>query len=109
MTFVTFIYRLGRKRSSRVYYGKYDGSISDDHEGLDLEMERHVKKGVNEYRKQNNLKPIKKIQVGILSLSVDHFVPAYSSDKEIKMFDFYEIEENYYYSKIYVNGKLINT
>jgi len=109
MTFVTFIYRLGRKRSSRVYYGKYDGSISDDHEGLDLEMERHVKKGVNEYRKQNNLKLIKKIQVGILSLSVDHFVPAYSSDKEIKMFDFYEIEENYYYSKIYVNGKLINT
>jgi hypothetical protein len=108
MTFVTFIYRLGKKRSSRVYYGKYDGYVSDDHEGLDLEMENHLRRGLNEYRKQNNLKPIKKIQVGILSLSVDRFVPAYSSDKEIKMFDFYKIEENYYYSKIYVNGKLIN-
>ena len=68
MTFVTFIYRLGNKRRSRVYYGKYDGYISDDHEGLDLEMEIHVKKGINEYRKQNNLKPINIIQIGILSL-----------------------------------------
>ena len=108
MTFVTFIYKLGNNRQSRVYYGKYDGYISDDHEGLDLEMIRHVKNGMNRYRKQNNLKPIKNIQVGILSLSNDHFIPGYSSDKEIKIFDFYCIYDNYF-TKIYVNGKLINT
>jgi hypothetical protein len=71
MTFVTFIYRLGNKRSSRVYYGKYDGCLSDDHNGLDIVIEHHLIRGLNEYRKQNNLKPIKKIQVGILSLSYD--------------------------------------
>jgi len=109
MTFVTFIYKLGNKRNSRVYYGKYDGYISDDHEGLDLEMKHHVKKGLNEYRKQNNLKPIKKIQLGVLSLSLNGFIPDYSSNKEIKMFDFYQIKEDYYESKIYVNGNLINT
>jgi hypothetical protein len=108
MTFVTFIYKLGNKRHSRVYYGKYDGYISDDHEGLDLVIESDVKNGINEYRKQNNLKPIKNIQVGILSLSNDCFIPGYSSDKEIKMFDYYQIYENYI-SKIYVNGKKINT
>jgi hypothetical protein len=109
MTFVTFIYKLGNRRHSRFYYGKYDGYISDDHEGLDQEIRRHVKYGINKYRKQNNLKPINQIQIGILSLSVNGFIPDYSSDKEIKMFDFYQIDEDYYKSKIYVNGKLINT
>ena len=108
MTFVTFIYRLGGKRSSRTFYGKYDGYVSDDHEGLDLEMKRLVKSGVNKYRKQNNLKPIKNIQLGILSLSYDGFVPAYSSDKEFKVFDFYMFEEDYN-KKLYINGKKINT
>lgn len=107
MTFVTFIYKLGNNHSSRSYYGKYDGYISDDHEGLDLEMKRHVLCGVNKYRKQNNLKPIRNIQIGILSLSYDGFVPAYSSEEEYKSFDFYMFEEDYYKSKIYVNGKLI--
>ena len=107
MPIVTFIYKLGNKKHSRTFYGKYDGYISDDHEGLDLEIKRHVEDGINIYRTQNNLKPIKTIQVGILSLSVDGIVPAYSSDKEIKMFDFYCIYD-FYSKKIYVNGKKIN-
>jgi len=109
MVFATFIYKLGNKHSSQSYYGKYVGNISDDHEGLDLEMKRYVKDGVNKYRKQNNLKPIKNIQLGILSLSYDGFVPAYSSEEEYKSFDFYMIEEDYYNKKLYINGKKINT
>ena len=108
MIFVTFIYKLGNRRHTRVYYGKYDGYISDDHEGLDMEIKTHLKDGINKYRKQNNLKPIKKIQVGVLSLSQNGFIPDYSSDTEIKMFDFYKIQEEYYKSRIYVNGKSIN-
>ena len=50
------------------------------------------------------MKEIKsKIMIGILSFSSHNFVPTYSTNNEIKCFDFYKN----YDRKIYVNGKMI--
>jgi hypothetical protein len=61
-------------------------------------------KGLNEYRKKNNIQKLKaKIIIGILSFSSNNIIPTYSTDNEIKCFDFYCDYDN----KIYINGKLI--
>ena len=103
MQFISFIYRIGQ--NPKTYYGKccfY--SISDDHEGLDNEVKYYLKKGLNEYRKNKNIQNIKsKIMIGILSLSSDEIIPTYSTNAEIKCFDFYKTFDG----KIYINGKLI--
>jgi hypothetical protein len=60
--------------------------------------------GLNEYRKKNNIQELKsEIIIGILSFSSNNIIPTYSSDNEIKCFDFYCDYDN----KIYINGKLI--
>jgi hypothetical protein len=41
--------------------------------------------------------------IGILSLSADRIIPTYSTNAEIKCFDFYKN----YDGQIYINGKLI--
>ena len=103
MTFITFIYKVGE--NPKTYYGKYCSDyISDDHEGLDNEVKYILIKGLNEYRKQKNKGPISKITVGILSFSSNRVIPTYSSDNEIKCFDFYYTYEN----EIYINGKLFD-
>ena len=72
--------------------------------GLDNEVKDILKKGLNEYRKQNNIPKLKsKIMIGILSFSSNDIIPTYSTDNEIKCFDFYYNYDN----KIYVNGKII--
>ena len=103
MAFITFIYKVGN--NNKTYYGKYCADyISDDHNGLDNEVKYELKRGLNKYRKQNNIQKIRsKIIIGILSFSSDNFIPTYSSDNEIKCFDFYRD----YDDKIYINGKLI--
>ena len=103
MPFITFIYKVGKNYNT--YYGKYCfKSISDDHEGLDHEVEYILKKGLNEYRKKNNLQKLKsKITIGILSFSSNRVIPTFSTENEIKCFDFY----CNYDDKIYINGKLI--
>jgi hypothetical protein len=103
MPFITFIYKVGKNYKS--YYGKYCfNSISDDHEGLDNEVKYILKKGLNEYRKKNNIQELKsKIIIGVLSFSSNNIIPTYSTDNEIKCFDFYYN----YDDKIYINGKLI--
>jgi len=103
MSFITFIYKVGN--NNKTYYGKYCFDyISDDHEGLDNEVKNILIKGLNEYRKKKNLKKLKsKIIVGILSFSSNDIIPTYSTDDEIKCFDFYYQK----YDKIYINGKLI--
>ena len=103
MPFITFIYKVGKNHNS--YYGKYCfNSISDDHEGLDNEVKYILKKGLNEYRKKNNIQELKsKIIIGVLSFSSNNIIPTYSTDNEIKCFDFYYN----YDDKIYINGKLI--
>jgi hypothetical protein len=105
MPFITFIYRIGK----RTYYGKCDMEcISDDHEGLDDEVRPALMKGIAAFRAQQNLPPLTDpIRIGILSLSFEHFIPVYSSEKEMEAFDFYHIEDTFYHGKTYVNGKLI--
>ena len=103
MPFITFIYKIGK--NYKTYYGKYCFDyISDDHEGLDNEVKDKIIKGLNEYRKKNNIKELKsKLIIGILSFSSNNIIPTYSSDNEIKCFNFYYDYNN----KIYINGKLI--
>ena len=104
MPFITFIYKVGK--SPKTYYGKYCfDCISDDHEGLDNEVKYILEKGLNEYRKKNNIQKLKSknIIIGILSFSSNQIIPTYSTDNEIKCFDFYYNYDN----KIYINGKLI--
>ena len=103
MPFITFIYKVGK--NYKTYYGKYCFDyISDDHEGLDNEVKYKLIKGLNEYRKKNNIQELKsKIIIGILSFSSDHVIPIDSTKNEIKCFDFYCSYDN----KIYINGKLI--
>ena len=103
MTFITFIYKVGK--NYKTYYGKYCfDNISDNHEGLDNEVKDILIKGLNEYRKKNNIKELKsEIIIGILSFSSNSIIPTYSTDNEIKCFDFYYNYDN----KIYINGKLI--
>jgi hypothetical protein len=103
MTFITFIYKVGK--NNKTYYGKYCfHSISDDHEGLDNEVKYVLKEGLNKYRRKHNLQKLKsKIMIGILSFSSNNIIPTYSTVNEIKCFDFYCINDN----KIYINGKMI--
>ena len=101
MPFITFIYKIGK--SNRIFYGKYACEhISDDHDGLDDEIRRDVVGGINKYREQSGLSKLKtrQICIGIISLSVNGYIPSYSTKKEIKCFDFY-----YKYGETYVNGK----
>ena len=102
MPFITFIYKVGKNKT---YYGKYCVDyISDDHDGLDNEVRYELIKGLNEYRKQKNIKKIKSILIGVLSFSSDNIIPIYSMNEK-KCFDFYYD----YDKKIYINGKLVFT
>ena len=103
MPFITFIYKIGK--NNKTYYGKYCFDyISDDHEGLDDEVKYKLINALNQYRKKKNIPELKsKIIIGILSFSSNDIIPTYSTDDEIKCFDFYYNDDN----KVYMNGKLI--
>lgn len=103
MPFISFIYKIGK--NPKTYYGKYCvDDISDDHNGLDNEVKYILKKSLNEYRKQNNMQKIKsKIMIGILSFSSNNIIPTYSTNNEIKCFDFYKTYDN----QTFINGKLV--
>ena len=101
MPFITFIYKIGN--GSRIFYGKYAcDCISDDHEGLDDVIRQDVVDGINQYREQSGLSKLKSKQIciGVMSLSINGYIPSYSTGKEIKCFDYY-----YRYGETYVNGK----
>lgn len=107
MPFISFIYRIGRNK--KTYYGKYvTDYVSDDHEGLDEEVKYGLIDGLNEHRKKKGLSLLKpkSLYVGVISFSDDKYIPTYSSEKEIKCFDFYIIYQDYN-RKFYVNGQLI--
>jgi len=104
MPFITFIYRI----ENNTFYGKYVFNyISDDHEGLDIEITPTILDGINEYRKQKGLEKINKISIGILSFSTDECIPTHSSDEEIHCFDFYHKKYICKKDETYVNGKRI--
>lgn len=107
MPFISFIYRIGRNK--KTYYGKYATDyVSDDHEGLDEQVKYGLMYGLNEYRKQKGLSPLKTkaLYVGVISFSDNKYIPTYSSSQEIKCFDFYMIGQDYK-RECYVNGQLI--
>ena len=107
MPSITFIYRIGENR--QLFYGKYvTDYISDDHEGLDLEVKPTLITSINKKRTQEGLEELseEEFQIGVISLFTDRFIASYSSQEEIKAFDFYC---NYFnYSKqVYINGMLV--
>ena len=104
MSFITFIYKVGN--NNKTYYGKYcNNYISDDHEGLDNEVKYRLIHALNAHRKKNNIPILKsKILVGIISFSSNENIPTYSTNNEIKCFDFYRS----YRGETYINGKSIN-
>jgi hypothetical protein len=100
MPFITFIYKIGNEPNT--YFGKYCSDyISDDHDGLDNEVKYSLKKALNKYREKNNIPKITdELKIGVLSFSSSNIIPTFSSNKEIKCFDFY----NDYDNKTYING-----
>ena len=57
MTFITFIYRIGNNTTT--YFGKYvPDYVSDDHEGLDLEVRYVLVDGLNQYREKKGFPKI---------------------------------------------------
>lgn len=55
MTFLTFIYKLGNNK--KIYYAKYcTDYISNDHDGLDIQVKYSLKNGLNKFRKNNGKK-----------------------------------------------------
>ena len=112
MGFITFIYRV--TDNPKTYYGKYSfNRISDDHEGLDKEVLPLVVEAINQYRRQKYLNfypevDASDISIGILSFCIEHNYPTYSSEDEIKMFDFYCKYYDHTKNSIkYINGKSV--
>ena len=55
MPFITFIYKI--KNINRVFYGKYICDyISDDNEGLDVEVMPYLFKEINKFQKIGEIK-----------------------------------------------------
>ena len=91
MPIIVFIYKI--KNDTQKYYGKYiTDYISDDHEGLDTEIQPTLLHFFNSYRYQTKNPDYKSadITVGIVSFSKDSYMN-YSSMTEVECFDFYYI------------------
>lgn len=107
MPFISFIYRFGR--NTKTYYGKYETEyVSYNHEGLNEEAKAYLIDGLNLYRKKKGLSKLKAktLHLGVISFVEENHVPVYSSDAEIKCFDFYILKIDYKCS-YYMNGQLI--
>lgn len=105
MVTITFIYKI--KNIDKTFYGKYVANyISDDDDGLDIEIKNVLLKSINKYRNAKNINHLKSknLTVGLLSCSKDHHLD-YFSNREIKCFDFYY--KNLKNTEIYFNGKKI--
>jgi hypothetical protein len=111
MSFVTFIYRIGRK----TYFGKYifDDYVSDDHNGLDTEIMHDVLDAINRYRVKHE-RPVlseTELTIGILSFCPGNArIPVYSSEEEYKAFDlYYEAPPSFSFTPaiVYINGEIV--
>jgi len=101
---IVFIYRI--KNIDKTHYGKYiTHYISDDHDGLDDEIHSSLLFYLNKYRKQQNLIELENddITVGIISCSLNDSLN-YTTDNEIKCFDFYYKSYKFHIEDIYFNG-----
>ena len=103
--FISFIYRIGNQ--NKTYFGKYVTEyISDDHNGLDTEVEYELRYALNEYNKMQKLPELDKkikITIGIISFSSNEYIPTHSTNGEIHCFNFYRTYKN----ELFVNGKKI--
>ena len=107
MADITFIYRI--IRDINVYYGKYNSDYFDkDHEGLNLEIEKVLLFGLNEYRRQIKLPLLKQDDITVGIISCETQVLNYITEKEIKCFDFYCIERNRDKQDFYIFGSKLN-
>jgi homoserine acetyltransferase len=93
MPTIVFIYRINN--DPQRYYGKYiTDYISDDHEGLDTEIQPIVLQFLNVYRTQTKSPEFQsyEVSVGIVSFSFskDSYMN-YTTRKEVECFDFYYI------------------
>ena len=101
MPFISFIYRTGR--NPKTFYGKHvTDYISDDHEGLDHEVKYELLRTINLHRTKQNMPNLKEkhLFIGVMSFSSNRCIPTFSSDAEIKCFDYYRD----YKGSVYLNG-----
>ena len=108
MPFISFIYRIGTKK----YFGKYASqSISDDHDGLDCEVRYFLMEGLNRFRAQRGEAALSDadVLIGVLSFSANQYIDVWSSEEEIKCFDFYflQFHSGNRRSETYVNGEML--
>jgi hypothetical protein len=98
MPTICFMYRIDN--DPKIYYGKYIADyISDDHDGLDLEVFDILKKCYD--------MPLSTFKVGILSCSANNNFINYTSEFERTFFDFYYVHYNNMRQKeesLYING-----
>ena len=107
---ITFIYRIDK--SIKTNFGKFMAHYSsDDHSGLDTIIRPKLTYGLNKHRRLNNKNKLKQsIFIGILSYSNDFM--NYSSEKEVRCFDF--LYEQYKTNSLvdvedyWVNGELLS-
>ena len=89
MPTIVFLYKI--KNDAQRYYGKYiTDYISDDHEGLDIEIQPTLLHFLNMYRTYNKEAELQStnVIVGIVSFSKDSYMN-HSSTIEVSCFDFY--------------------
>jgi len=89
MPTIVFVYKI--KNIAQRYYGKYiTDYISDDHEGLDMEIKPILLHFLNTYRTYKKEPEFQStdITVGIVSFSKDSYMN-HSSRTEVECFDFY--------------------
>jgi hypothetical protein len=106
--FITFFYRVSSNPTR--CYGKYVAThFSDDHEGLDAEMRSVLVNALNRLREEEDVLREEEVSLGILSVSYGDSFPIYSTEEEIRAFDFYHTTSGYLYecSKTYLNGVLL--
>lgn len=102
LIFITFIFRLP-SQPGKTFYGKfYTDSISPDHAGLDEVIRPYLTRCLPGQQ-------VQEVQIGILSVSNEKYIPIHASDKERFIFDFYceKFSINYVeVVKLYLFGKL---
>jgi hypothetical protein len=107
--FITFIYKI--KGIRKKFYGKYDSyhCMLYNNEGLDNEVKSVLVCGLNKYRSQKGMSIItdRQVTVGILSFCQESSALTWSTDYEIKCFDFYFQDSKFtsYGPVYYINGK----
>ncbi len=90
---ITFMYRVGQ--NPKVFYGKVIDYISDDHDGLDIDMMYYLRNGLAKF----DINP-RKLHVSIIGYTPDNFF-SYYSKQDRSCFDFYadlcDPKQKYYY------------